>query len=1698
MNDSGPEQSEASSEARSDLADPVIEQQIESIAEGFLEALRAGEAPDKARIVAANPELAAWLEPRLALVEGLFRIAGRQAETAVRHEPDGAAPERSEGRTAGVVRTGRRAIPLICPHCGHRVQLVEIEASQATCGNCGSAFRVEVPLEARRPGSLPRRIGRFEVHELLGQGAFGAVYRARDPALGRIVAIKTPRAGYFGSNEQQERFLREARSAARLNHPSIVQVHEIAVEDGVPFIVSEYIDGVTLADRLRGGRPTFRESAELVARIAEALDYAHRQRVFHRDIKPANVLIDHDGRPHVTDFGLARHDEGEITVTVEGQILGTPAYMSPEQAAGHASLVDGRSDVYSLGVMLYEMLTGELPFRGAPRMLLDQVMHDEPRPPRRLIDKIPRDLETICLKALSKSPARRYTSAAAMADDLRRFLGGEPIQARPVGRLERFWRWCRRNPVVAGLLAAVAVSLVLGTTVSIYYALRARQGEYDAQTSATLAREREQIANWHSYVASMNVAAEDVKRGEVDRARDVLRNVLPRAGQPDLRGFEWYHLWKLGHAESDGLDLYAQHGQSSSIEYVEFLAAVADGKSWAIGGAYSTYSGKETGQNGRLILWDPTGQKQRTLVDTSHGAFALSPDGRIVAAARPAEGSAAGEEDLVTLRDAATGKVLARVGGPVQPLAWNNSLNLAFAADGRTLACGGQDGSMRNGTYPPFALLIDVPTRQVRPKLDGGGNVAFSPDGSLLATGAVFDEVKVWETASGRQRSRIPVWPNALAFAPDGQTLATVDGSHKVPGEIGLWDAASGRRRMVAFRDAHAKGISAVAFSPDGMMLATGGFDATVKLWDVPTGRELARFIGHAGQVRGLAFARDGRTLASGAYDGVVKLWDISAVLYGAPIRGNHHGALSVAFSPDGKVLATGGWDTQWPASPGIVKLWDAATGAELRVIRDLNQKVLALAFSPDGSTLVTGGGDLQRYDAPGEVKLWDVASGRARLLLGGLGGAVTGLAFSPDGKTLATASRQAVLWDASTGKQRLVLQGPTSWVHAVAFAPDGKILGTSGASGEVKLWEPATGKPLGAFEGHREVVNHLAFSPDGKTLATASWDKTASLWDVATREERAMLEGHDQLVDSVVFSPDGKTLATGGRDRTARLWDVATGRELAQFPLPGGWNEINSVCFAPDGRRLAAAGAGNAIRIWDITTGRTLAAPSRGHSWGITALEFSPEGAWFATAGYDGTIKLWDTASGDEMATLIGHSGSVEAVAFSPDGALLASGGSDQTIRLWDVATRTEVALLKGQAKRVESVRFSPDGRAVATVSTGNGANDAELILWDPVARKQRASFVGYRSAFFARDGSILATHRRVGEPNPEAVILLDPSTGLERAHFPGIAPAGFSPDGRALAVFDGEPDTTSSLPAMVSLWDWAERRKLVTLKGHAKTITSVAFSSDGRTIATGSEDQTIKLWDLATGRERFTLTGPTDRVQCVAFAPDGKTLIAGCMRFQMAGSHVRPSEVFVWRAAREEEIAAHDVAWAAREQSAERNREEFQKYITAYRASQATPLKSLPPIVSSNSNELIRRYRAELSFSSSLAASSMGSSPVQAFDGDPTTSWQSGWHDSVAKGGHPWFQVNFPRDVTVRRVTILGPRDRETAILAGALELLDRRGVVIAARRGESKTWPYDFEFRLEPPIEGVQRIRWTSERDQGAENPMGIVSVAEVLVE
>jgi tetratricopeptide (TPR) repeat protein/tRNA A-37 threonylcarbamoyl transferase component Bud32 len=550
---------------------------------------------------------------------------------------------------------------ILCPHCHNPIEVVKINANEEiACPSCGSSFHLETDTTTDPENGAPQKLGRFELMGVLGRGAFGTVYKARDPELDRTVAVKMPRAGNLAGPQELDRFLREARSAAQLRHSSIVTVHEVGQRDGLPYLVSDFVQGVTLADLLSARRPGFREAAELAAAVADALQYAHEQGVVHRDIKPSNIMIGADGRPCVMDFGLAKRETGEITMTVEGQVLGTPAYMSPEQARGEGHVVDGRGDVNSLGVVLYQLLTGELPFRGTQRMLLHQVLHDEPRSPRSLNDRISRDLETVCLKAMAKEPARRYQLARNFADDLRRWLKGEPIQARPVGRVERAVRWVKRRPAAASLLAISGVALLamVGLIIGLVYNSRlttAYQSEAEARAEAETARlEEEQqrrnaeealgtaevankkaeaalaLADRIGYFHSVFLADLALKENNLTLAMQRLKEC-----KPELRNWEWRYLNGRCHSE-----LFAIPGHSAVFSPDGSRLAAAGGD-----GAVRVYDAR-TGAEA-LVLKGP--------VPLTAPAF--SPDGSRLAAA--------GGDGAVRVYDARTGAEALTLKGPV-------------------------------------------------------------------------------------------------------------------------------------------------------------------------------------------------------------------------------------------------------------------------------------------------------------------------------------------------------------------------------------------------------------------------------------------------------------------------------------------------------------------------------------------------------------------------------------------------------------------------------------------------------------------------------------------------------------------------------------------------------------------------------------------------------------------------------------------------------------------------------------------------------------------------------------------------------------------------------------------------------------------------------------------------------------------------
>jgi WD40 repeat protein/tRNA A-37 threonylcarbamoyl transferase component Bud32 len=924
-------------------------------------------------------------------------------------------------------------------------------------------------------GAAPEARCSFADYEILAEiarGAMGVVYKARQVGLNREVALKMILAGELASQQDVARFRAEAEAVAALDHPNILPIYEVGERDGRHFFAMKLVAGGSLDDRIKALRPTPRQAAQLLATVAGAVHFAHQRGILHRDLKPSNVLLDEGGAPFVVDFGLAKKIEGDSSLTQSGAIVGTPAYMAPEQAAAKKGLTVA-VDVYALGAILYTLLTGRPPFRGDNIMeTLRQVVEQEPAPPCFLNSRVPRDLETICLKCLEKDPARRYATARELADDLGRYLEGEPVRARPVGRLERGWKWCRRHPLQASLAVAsvLLVLLLVGGSVALFFYSKVRglntqlQGALgEAQKQRGEAEKQRDDADEQRQEAVRRKAEADKvgqelkrkneeigkKNEEIETQKELVRRALfgaqmkfadlawqqnrmadlgrildrykPTPGDDpnkSLRRFEWDSLWRL----YDG-DLPTLRGHKGPVE----------GVCWSPDGTRLASACRD----GSVRVWDAKrGQQILAPEGRIGGATAtgvcFSPDGTLLAAS---------SFGAVTVWDARTGREARTLGTND----WFTSV--CFSPDGKRVAA-----TTEKQTGAPEAGEVkvwDVRTGREELSLKGHkvpvNSVCWSPDGTRLASAGAFvaAEVKVWDARTGREDLSLKDLKgqvHTVCWSPDGDILATGGGDQTVT----VWDARTGKK--VGILKGHTSSVKSVCFSPDGTLLASAGDGefgrddqgGSVRVWDLRTGREVRSFKGYTC----VCWSPDGTRLASAGDDlSSVKLWDACIGQEALALHGHRGWVHGVCFSPDGTRLASAAYD-------GRVKVWDARTGEEARTLAGHTGKVYSVCFSPDGNRLASAGGDHEARI--GEVKVWDARTGREDLSVDGLKGPVRGLCWSPDGNCLAIAGEggEITLWDTSTGEALLPLDGTIAEVSCVAFSPDGTRLAAAGLGG--------------------------------------------------------------------------------------------------------------------------------------------------------------------------------------------------------------------------------------------------------------------------------------------------------------------------------------------------------------------------------------------------------------------------------------------------------------------------------------------------------------------------------------------------------------------------------------------------------------------------------------------------------------------------
>jgi WD40 repeat protein/serine/threonine protein kinase/tetratricopeptide (TPR) repeat protein len=1188
------------------------------------------------------------------------------------------------------------------------------------------------------PSLTPQQLGDFRILREVGKGGMGVVYEAEQVSLGRHVALKVLPRNLLPDARAKRRFEREARSAAKLHHTNIVPVFGVGEQDGMPYYVMQFIQGLGLDEVLeelkklqlanaktgsftggelrlsrkeisagqvarslltgafqrtsdiddaylaatpeaavpgdaqaaatpsppalsdsfapssssvvlpgqsrdtsktKGRKQTYwRSVASIGVQVAEALDYAHKQGVQHRDIKPSNLLLDTQGTVWVTDFGLAKADDKQ-NLTHTGDILGTLRYMPPEAFEGKT---DARSDVYSLGLTLYEMLAFRPAFGEKERnRLIKQVTQEEPARLGKLNRQVPQDLETIVHKAIDKDPRRRYASAKALSEDLQRFIDDEPIQARRVSRAERCWRWCRHNPALAAETTAAALLLITVAVVSTVSAFRIDAARDEAVEAKKLAEGNAEESRQRLVQAQVAGGASLVEQGD-------LHGALP-----------WF-------AEALRLD----QGDPAREENHRLRLAATFQRSAKLVALWSTPPGV--------------------------GRAAVCPDGHRVALS----GSGG-----LQVWDGASGRLRFTVakGSVVK--------DFAFSPDGGRVATAGENGNAR---------VWDLETgRPVTPPLrhDGPVNrVAFSPGAGRLVTASDDKTAGLWDAATGERLNSFRPHNDAVqcaSFSPDGKRVVTRSG-----GMIHVWEAAGGKAVTWFYADI-GQVLQDAVFSPDGQSILVTGGQRIVRSWDADTGqfRSMIPHHGSAWLSADRNRAVSARGLVSESSDKSAQVWDLRTRQPVTPPLPQTRGTVEATFSPQGDRLATTGPD-------GTVRVWDIETGEVVAGLLRHAAAVTSAAFSPDGRLLVT-------RDEAGLVRVWDLAGSAApdSPLKPSISGADRW--FSPDGKWALSTTPVGVawLWDARTGRLVRAVHEP-GWVTSAAITPDGGRLLTGHATGVARVWQATTGVPIGAPLRHKGVITHVEFSPDGRLVATAGVDRSAGVWDAATGKLVAEMK-HAQAVRWATFSADGRRLVTAAGDRSysgtgrprdlrdpasdpsksgaAQVWDAATGRPVTR-PIPHE-GVVRRASFSPDGRYIlttcvSRTGNRNHVQVWDAATGSRVT-DAMVHPQGVIHEAFSPDGRLVATGCADGAARVWDVVTGKARGFLAKHGGPVRWVGFGPGAARLVTASEDGTARVWDATTGQLIALLR-HARGVQSAVFATDGYSVIT-----GCEDLSVRVW-------------------------------------------------------------------------------------------------------------------------------------------------------------------------------------------------------------------------------------------------------------------------------------------------------------------------------------------------------------------------------------------------
>jgi WD40 repeat protein/tRNA A-37 threonylcarbamoyl transferase component Bud32/Flp pilus assembly protein TadD len=1031
------------------------------------------------------------------------------------------------------------------------------------------------------------KIGRYELLEQIGEGGMGLVYLAQQKKpVKRRVALKIIKPG-MDSMQVIARFEAERQALAVLDHPNIAHVFDAGTtKEGRPYFIMEYVKGMSITKYCDENKLNIEQRLHLFEQVCEGIHHAHQKGIIHRDLKPSNILVSvHGDRavPKIIDFGIAKAVAQPLTektfVTFQGQLLGTPEYMSPEQVDMATQDIDIRSDIYSLGVVLYELLAGIVPFgreslQGLGFAEIQRTIREqEPASPSirltslgekaktiassrgtqaiALARRLHRELEWIPLKAMRKDRCRRYRSASELADDVRNYLNGLPLIAGPETAMYRVNKFVHKHAGSVATAAIIAVAIILGLVIStaMYFrAEQARKNELAARTQAEQAREQEAIARTQAEEAE-KIAQQQRMLAE-ERAEDYRRSLyfnriamtevayrnkdltgareLLESSDEDLRGWEWH---RLNHVS--GKALMTINGNQGLVLSV---AVSPDGKYIASGGSSKP-----------IKIWNAsTGAELMTLRGHNKGVstISFSPDGRRIV-------SGGGMDKTVKIWEWATGTELRTLQHVQHEESLFTRVESRLSPDGKYIASSGWDNKIR---------VWDAETGEELAVLQAGGEVrgaiAFSPNGKQIVSGNMDKVVRVWDWTSGdepmilRGHKRVVL---AVAFSPDGKRVL----SGGYDGTIKIWDTEKGDEVMTIDTESY---VRQMAVSADGKRIVFVTRD-TIEVWDAITGDKVMILGGHVGGVSEAVFSPDGRHVISGGSDGEIKVWDLTD-REDLTLRGDKQWVSSMAFSPDGKRIVSGGTDK-------VVKIYDTISGAEIMTLTGHNEQVFSVAYTNDGSRIISSS-----YD--GIIKIWDAAGGAELATLRNPDGSLFSVSPSPDGKRIVSGSMgkkttvtlwdvSVTLWDVSAPGSLKTLHSTVKGSSCVSFSSDGKHIVSADEGGEIKIWDADTGtlkRNLGAgFQ-----ISCVAFSPDGKQVVVGG--NKLKVWNLEAGDEGMVLKGHGDWTEDVTFSPDGRRIIAGCP--SLKIWDASTGSEI--FSPKQGRCGV-TIAVSPDGKTIAALG---------------------------------------------------------------------------------------------------------------------------------------------------------------------------------------------------------------------------------------------------------------------------------------------------------------------------------------------------------------------------------------------------------------------------------------------------------------------------------------------------------------------------------------------